>query len=91
MRRRRAKIPTFKIVLTAVRPDGTTAADTQDPAWYRGPFARNEQRRPERVVQTTDVSDGPLSREFALGTAAIIASSLPAAVRPNYRVKVVPA
>jgi hypothetical protein len=76
------------IVITAVRPDNTTPADTDNPAWYRADFARDEQERPEKVERYVPLWPG-VSREYAQSRATLIAAAMAPGARDRYRVKVV--
>jgi hypothetical protein len=77
------------IVITEIRPDATTPADTDNPAWYRADFARDEQERPEKVERYVPLWPG-VSRKYAQSRATLIAAAIAPRARDRYRVKVVP-
>lgn len=78
----------FLIVITAITRDTATVADPENPDWYSGESARDEQERPEPVIGTIRLRPG-IDQAHAVERAAAVARYLGQRELEQYRVKVV--
>lgn len=76
------------IVITKVRTDHTTPADTLKPGWYQDDPARNQKERPEEVVKTIPLSEY-VDVRYAQDRADAIYAGFSPEARGHFRVKVV--